>query len=73
MVSQTDLKKEVKGIRDSSVVRLKNNQPMNYHIIYDTFSQTLEPVYFWTLDFLRADSPSGLNLEVEKIEEEFER
>tara|TARA_Y100000034_G_scaffold136889_1_gene216722 strand:- start:293 stop:1666 length:1374 start_codon:yes stop_codon:yes gene_type:complete len=72
MSSQTELKKEVKGIRDNSVIKLKNNQPMSYHIIYDTFSQTLEPVYFWTLDFLRADAPSGLGLEVEKIEEEFE-
>jgi hypothetical protein len=72
MNSQTELKKEVKTIRNNSIVKLKNNQPMSYHILYDTFSQTLEPVYFWTLDFLRGDAPSGLGLQVEKIEEEFE-
>ncbi len=69
---QSELKKEVKEIRNNRVIKLNNNQPMNYHIIYDTFSQTLEPVYFWTLDFLRSDAPSGLGLQVEKIEEEFE-
>ena len=72
MSEQTEIKKEVKTIRTKSIVKLKNNQPMSYHILYDTFSQTLEPVYFWTLDFLRADAPSGLGLQVEKIEEEFE-
>jgi len=72
MVNIQELKKEAKKIRESSIIKLKNNQPMNYHIIYDTFSQTLEPVYFWTLDFLRGDPPSGLGLQVEKIEEEFE-
>ncbi len=72
MVNTKELKKEAKEIRESTVIKLKNNQPMNYHILYDTFSQTLEPVYFWTLDFLRGDPPSGLGLQVEKIEEEFE-
>jgi len=72
MVNTTKLKKEAEKIRKKAIVKLSNNQPMHYHIIYDTFSQTLEPVYFWTLDFLRGDPPSGLGLQVEKIEEEFE-
>ena len=72
MVKFEQVRQEVEKIREKNIVKLSNNQPMNYHIIYDTFSQTLEPVYFWTLDFLRADAPNGLGLHVEKIEEEFE-
>jgi hypothetical protein len=62
----------VKKIREKGIVKLKSGEPAEYHITYDTFGGTLEPVYFWTLDFLRNSSPSGLGLEVNKIEEQFE-
>jgi hypothetical protein len=71
-MSVAELKKEVEGIKKKSIVRLSNGEPMKYHITYDTFGQTLEPVYFWTLDFLRSSSPSGLGFDVSKVEEEFE-
>lgn len=47
-----------------------SKDPVEYHITYDTFGQTLEPVYFWTLDFMR--NQTGLKLDVNKTEEEFE-
>ncbi len=47
-------------------------RPVEYKVIYDTFSGNLEPVYFWTLDFLRNKAPSGLGMEVDKTGEEFE-
>ena len=70
--TQENIKKEAEKIKEEALVKLKNKEPVEYHITYDTFGQTLEPIYFWVLDFLRNDSPSGLGLEVEKIEEEFE-
>ncbi len=59
-------------IKERGLVKLPTGEPPQFHIIYDTFGQGLEPVYFWTLDFMRNDPPNGLNLEVNKIEEEFE-
>ena len=65
-------RKLVKLIKDKGYSKLSNDANIEYHITYDTFGGTLEPVYFWTLDFLRNQNPSGLGFEVNKIEEEFE-
>ncbi len=65
-------KKLVGLIKKKSLVKLSNGDPIEYHIIYDTFQQGLEPVYFWVLDFMRNKKPSGMGLEVNKVEEEFE-
>ncbi len=62
----------IKLIKKENIVKFDNGNPIEYHIVYDTFSNTLEPVYFWTLDFLRADDPSGLGFDVDKVAEEFE-
>jgi len=62
----------VKLIKEKGIVKLKNKEPVEYKITYDTFGQTLEPVYFWMLDFLRNPDPSGLGFEVNKVEEQFE-
>jgi hypothetical protein len=59
-------------IRKDTIVKLDNGEPLEYHITYDTFQQSLEPVYFWTLDFMRNTEPSGRGFEVNKVEEEFE-
>ncbi len=64
--------KLIELIKKKGIVKFDSGNPVEYHIIYDTFSNTLEPVYFWTLDFLRADDPSGLGFEVDKVTEEFE-
>ena len=71
-MSVAELKKEVEEIKKKAAVKLSNGEPVEYHIIYDTFGQTLEPVYFWTLDFMRGTTPSGIGYEVSKVEEEFE-
>ena len=71
-MSVTELKKEVEEIKKKAIVRLPTGEPIEYHVIYDTFGQTLEPVYFWTLDFMRGIQPSGLGFDVSKVEEEFE-
>lgn len=62
----------VDEIKSKGIVKLDNSSqdPLEYHITYDTFGQTLEPVYFWTLDFMR--NQSGLKLDVNKTEEAFE-
>lgn len=70
---RTELRRKlVTLIKEKGFSKLSNGQKVEHHITYDTFGGTLEPVYFWTLDFLRNQSPSGLGFEVNKIEEEFE-
>ena len=70
---RTELRRKlVTLIKEKGFSKLSNGQKIEHHITYDTFGGTLEPVYFWTLDFLRNQSPSGLGFEVNKIEEEFE-
>ena len=64
--------KLIKIIKKKGIVKLSNGQPAEYQITYDTFGQTLEPVYFWVLDYLRNSGPSGIGFEVNKVEEEFE-
>ncbi|MBS3172700.1 hypothetical protein J4438_03955 [Candidatus Woesearchaeota archaeon] len=62
----------VEEIKSKGISKLKttSNDPVEYHITYDTFGQTLEPVYFWVLDFMRGQY--GLKLDVNKTEEGFE-
>ncbi|MCD4759773.1 hypothetical protein K8R33_02715 [archaeon] len=68
-----DLRKElVELIKEKGAVRLIDSKPLKYQLTYDTFGQTLEPVYFWVLDFMRNSEPSGMGFEVNKVEEEFE-
>src|SRR3989344_1020712 len=55
------------------IVPLLIKSPLaNYNLIYDSFSEGLEPIYFWVLDFMRDTPPAGLGLEVWKGPEEFE-
>ena len=42
-----------------------------YRLIIDSFSEGLEPVYFWVLDFMR-DNYWGTGLDVNKILDEFQ-
>ncbi len=42
-----------------------------YTLIYDSFSEGLEPVYFWVVDFMR-DNYWGTGLEVKKTLDEFQ-
>lgn len=59
-----------KIIKKQGIVKLKKavKPEAKYHITYDTLAHGLEPIYFWTLDFMK----DKLRLEVNKTEEEFE-
>lgn len=56
----------IKAIREKPVA--------NYNLAYDSMGEGLEPLYFWTLDFMRDNPPSGLGLgkDIIKTEEGFE-
>lgn len=54
--------KGVEGFVDNDV---------GYTLIYDSFSEGLEPVYFWIVDFMR-DNYWGVGLEVKKTLDEFQ-
>ena len=56
--------KLIKIIKKKGIVKLSNGQPAEYQITYDTFGQTLEPVYFWVLDYLRNSGPSGIGFQL---------
>ncbi len=40
------------------------------HLNYDSVAETLEPVYFWILDFMQ-DKAAGVGMEVEKLVDNF--
>ena len=49
----------------------KSGSKKEYHLIYDSVSEGLEPIYFWVLDFMR--DRSGINLEdVWKYKDEYD-
>ena len=45
--------------------------PLRYRLVYDSFGEGLEPIYFWILDHMR-DKYNGLGLDVSKTAEDFE-
>ncbi len=53
-------------------LEIKKTDVAKYEIIYDSFGEGLEPIYYWILDFLRDTGPSGLGMDVKKGVEEFE-
>ncbi|MEK6860786.1 MAG: zinc ribbon domain-containing protein, partial [Nanoarchaeota archaeon] len=65
-------KRLINGIKKVLVKELKKKPISDYHIAYDSFGEGLEPLYFWTLDFMRDKDPSGLGLDVVKTGEGFE-
>ena len=62
----------IEELRKKSLVKLDSDETAEFRLIYDSIGEGLEPIYFWVLDFLRSDEPSGLGLEVAKVEEAFE-
>ena len=64
--------KLIEKLRKEKQVKFSIGDPVEYNVTYDTFAGSLEPVYFWVLDFLRNSDPSGLGFEVDKTAEEFE-
>ncbi|MBU1245985.1 MAG: hypothetical protein ABIJ20_01030 [Nanoarchaeota archaeon] len=70
---KTEIRQELlDALKEKGLVKLSLGEPAEYHITYDAFGHGLEPVYFWTLDFLRNQKPSGLGLTVNKIDEKFQ-
>lgn len=65
-ITEADVSEElIKAIREAPIA--------NYNLSYDSMGEGIEPLYFWTLDFMRDKAPSGLGLEgVTKTEEGFE-
>lgn len=58
-----DLKKG-KGFKKASPLA-------EFKLNYDAFAETLEPVYFWLLDFMQGKGGSGMGMEVEKLVDNF--
>src|SRR3989344_4207908 len=79
LIGETDIdrKREIREllietIKEQGLVKLATGESVQYTLIYDNFSEGLEPIYFWVLDFMRSTEPNGINLDVNKVEEEFE-
>ena len=62
----------IEVIKEQGLVKLSNGEPVQLQLLYDSLSEGLEPIYFWTLDFMRGSGPNGIGLEVNKVEEQFE-
>ncbi len=65
--------KNLKKDLTKELVPLLTKKPLiEYNLIYDSLNESLEPIYFWILDFMRDSSPTGLGLDVWKGPEDFE-
>jgi hypothetical protein len=54
-------------IKEVSPYYKKNNPKTENKLVYESSTETLEPLYFWILDFLQ----DQLGLKVEKISDNF--
>ncbi len=67
-VKDEDLRKEIESLKTPEIV--KGNPVAEYELVYDSFGEALEPVYYWLLDFLK-DPTFGMGYEVSKAEDYF--
>lgn len=58
---------KVRGLKEGE----KATPLAEYNITYDAFAETLEPIYFWILDFMQETSGPALGMEVEKLSDNF--
>lgn len=63
-----ELKKEIESLKTPEIV--KGDSIAEYELVYDSFGEALEPIYYWILDFLK-DPSFGLGYEVSKAEDYF--
>ena len=68
--------KQYEGLRREIINKLvplivKNPVATNT-LMYDSFSEGVEPIYFWIIDFMRDRAPGGLGMDVQKSSEEYE-
>ncbi len=67
-----ELERDKKEIKKLLVKSIKEKPIAEYKISYDSMGEGIEPLYFWTLDFMRDKPPGGLGLDVSKTAEGFE-
>ncbi len=68
-------KKEEKSpaVRINEIKEKAASKNVNYKIVYDSFGESVEPIYFWLLDFIQDKAPNGLGMEeVMKDKDEYE-
>ena len=70
--SYKDLKKDLTKELVPLILEDKKKVEKSYSLIYDSMNESLEPIYFWMLDFLRDKAPAGLGLDLWKGPEDFE-
>ncbi len=66
----SDIKKKLVKLAYPEI--LSGDPLEKFTLTYDSFSEGLEPIYFWLLDFMRDRAPGGLDLDVFKGPEDFE-
>ena len=64
-----DESKDFTPVAGNDVEKIIDNS--GYRIVYDSFTEGLEPIYFWILDYMR-DTYWGIGLEVSKTMDKFE-
>lgn len=70
---ETDIQVSELEISGELIAAIREAPVANYNLSYDSMGEGLEPLYFWTLDFMRDKAPGGLGLDkVIKTEEGFE-
>ncbi len=67
-----ELERDKKEIKKLLIKAIKEKPIATYNLAYDSMGEGIEPLYFWTLDFMRDKPPSGLGLDVTKTREGFE-
>ena len=65
----TNLKKDLISLMVPPLLARKS---VEYKLTYDSFSEGLEPIYFWILDFMRDKAPGGLGMTIKKGIEGYE-
>ncbi|MBS3095139.1 hypothetical protein J4231_00495, partial [Candidatus Woesearchaeota archaeon] len=66
LLNREEDEEKKKTIRSLIFENLDGSTEATYHITYDSFSEGLEPVYFWVLDFM-----NSFGFKVEKTKEDF--
>ena len=65
-----DKKRQIRALLIDEIK--SKNKGAEFFLGYDSFTEGVEPIYFWFLDFLRSQPPAGLSFEVDKTKEEFD-
>ncbi len=73
LIKDKEYEKVKRKLINHLVPALKKLPVAEYKVMYDAVGESLEPIYFWVLDFMRDPAPGGLGLQdVFKGPEDFE-